>query len=72
MTMTKDTALGTITGTAGITFPWWNEFIHAVTGANQAFVAIMGAFVLILTARKLWMENQIASRRLRDLDDSKQ
>lgn len=66
--MTKDTALGTVTGTAGVTFPWWNDFIHAATGANQLFVAIMGAFVLILTARKLWVENQLASRRLKDLD----
>lgn len=66
--MNKDTAIGTITGTAGVTFPWWNDFIHAVTGANQAFVAIMGALVLILTARKLWMENQIASRKLRELE----
>lgn len=66
--MTKDTVIGTVTGTAGVTFPWWNEMVHAATGANQAFVAIMGAFVLILTARKLWLENQVAARRLRDLD----
>lgn len=66
--MTKDIALGTTTGTAGITFPWWNDLIHAATGANQLLVAVLGLVVLVLTARKLWIENQIARRRLRDLE----
>ncbi|MHA6731640.1 hypothetical protein [Devosia sp. A369] len=66
--MNKENAFGTVTGAAGITFPWWNEFVHAATGANQAFVVVMGAIVLILTARKLWLKGKIASRKLRDLD----
>lgn len=66
--MNKDTAFGTITGTAGITFPWWNDFVHAATGANQFAVATLGLAVLILTVRKVWLENQVASRRLRELD----
>lgn len=60
--------LSTITGTAGTTFPSWNDLVHAVTGANQAFVVVMGAIVLILTAGKLWLEGKIASRKLRDLE----
>lgn len=67
--MDRDTALGTVTGTAGITFPWWNDLVHAATGANQFLIAALGLIVLILTVRKLWMENQITSRRLRDLDE---
>lgn len=64
----KDTTLGAVTGSAGVTFPWWGDFVHTVTGANQFLVAILGLVVLILTARKLWIDNQIAARKLRDLD----
>ncbi|MEQ9634592.1 MAG: hypothetical protein RLW68_00760 [Devosia marina] len=63
----RDTTLGTVTGTAGLTFPWWNEAVHFATGANQFLIALLGLIVLILTARKLWIDNQIAARRLRDL-----
>lgn len=63
----KDTTLGAVTGTAGITFPWWNEIVVFMTGANQFLIALLGLFILGLTARKLWMENQIAAQKLRDL-----
>lgn len=66
--MTKETILGATTGTAGLTFPWWNDFVHVATGANQLLIAVLGLTVLLLTARKLWLENQMASRKLRDLD----
>lgn len=64
----RDTTIGATTGTAGLTFPWWSDFVHVATGANQLLIAVLGLIVLILTARKLWLENQMASRRLRDLD----
>lgn len=67
----RDTTLGAVTGTAGVTFPWWNELVHVATGANQFLIAVLGLVVLIFTARKLWIENQIASRKLRDLHGSK-
>lgn len=64
----RDTTIGATTGTAGLTFPWWSEFIHVATGINQLLIAILGLMVLILTARKLWLENRMTSRKLRDLD----
>lgn len=60
--------VGLVTGTAGATFPFWNEALIWLTGLNQTAVAILGLIVLILTARKIWLENKINSRRLRDLE----
>ena len=59
---------GAVVGTAGATFPLWNELVVLATGINQWVVAIGGFIVLVLTIRKLWMENRIAERKLRELD----
>ena len=59
---------GLVAGGAGVTFPLWNETLSFLTGANQFLIALMGLVVLVLTARKLWLDNQYASRRLRELD----
>lgn len=71
----KDIVLGASTGTAGVTYPWWSDFVSAATGANQLLVGALGVAVLILTLRKLWLEGkkaslerEIASRRLREMD----
>jgi hypothetical protein len=66
--MNKENAFGTITGTAGITFPWWSTVVDVATGANQLLVGMLGLVVLGLTVRKMWLESQIASRKLRELD----
>lgn len=60
--------VGAVVGTAGATFPLWNEVVVLATGVNQWVVAIGGLIVLVLTIRKLWMENRIAERRLREMD----
>lgn len=63
--------VGAVVGTAGATFPLWNEVVVLATGVNQWVVAIGGLIVLVLTIRKLWMENRIAERRLREWDNPK-
>ena len=65
------TITGATTGTAGVTFPWWGQLLDAATTANQLVVGLLGMVVLILTVRKLWLENQVASRRLRDMSDGR-
>lgn len=60
------TVTGFAVGTTGVTFPLWGEFVAWVTGANQVFIVVGGFFVLVLTIRKLWLENKLASRRLRE------
>lgn len=62
------TIIGAAVGTAGTTFPLWNQALAWASGANQWLIAIGGLIVLALTIRKLWIENQIAARRLRDMD----
>lgn len=62
------TIVGGVTGTAGLTFPLWNEFVAYATGVNQLLIAVLGLAVLVLTARKLLRENQRLDReRKRDL-----
>lgn len=51
-----------------MTFPAWSDTVAAISGVNQWLIAIGGLVVLILTIRKLLLENKIASRRLRDMD----
>lgn len=63
------TIAGAVTGTAGLTFPLWNDAVTWLTGANQVMVAIGGIIVLTLTALKLWTEYKLARRRLRDAED---
>ena len=65
------TVAGLVTGTAGVTFPLWNELVAWATGFNQFASAILGLIVLILTARKLWLENRLAAKKLRDEDKGK-
>ena len=62
------TIAGVAVGTASTTFPLWNEAVAWASGANQWVIAIGGLIVLVLTIRKLWIENKIASRRLKDMD----
>jgi hypothetical protein len=63
------TIAGAVTGTAGLTFPLWNDAVTWLTGANQVMVAIGGIIVLTLTALKLWTEYKLARRRLRDAEN---
>ena len=65
------TIAGAVTGTAGVTFPLWHELVVWATGFNQFAIAILGLIVLILTARKLWLENRLAAKKLRDEDKGK-
>lgn len=60
------TATGIITGSAGVTFPLWAETVAIVTGANQFLVSVLGLTILILTARKLWLENRRLDRERRE------
>jgi hypothetical protein len=53
-------------GTAGTTFPWWNSTLEMLGGAWPFVIQGGGLIVLVLTIRKLWIENKIASRRLKD------
>lgn len=62
------TIAGAVAGTAGVTFPLWHELVVWATGLNQFAIAILGLIVLILTARKLWLENRLAAKKLRDED----
>lgn len=62
------TVAGVATGTAGLSFPWWGELLAVATGLNQFALAALGLIVLVLTARKLWLENRLAAKRLRDSD----
>lgn len=64
------TVAGFAVGTTGVTFPLWNDFVAWATGANQLLIAAGGFVVLVLTIRKLWIENKVAARRLRDLEAS--
>jgi len=56
------TAAGLVTGSAGFTFPLWSETVALITGANQFLVSVLGLTVLILTVRKLWLENRRLDR----------
>ena len=60
------TVTGAIAGTAGVTFPLWNDAVSWFAGANQVVVAFLGIIVLSLTALKLWTEYKLARRKLRD------
>lgn len=62
------TVVGAITGTAGLTFPMWNDLVVWATGVNQFLISLLGLAILILTARKLWLDNKLASKKLRDGD----
>jgi len=59
-----ETAGAAALGATGFTFPWWSEIAQAVAGINTFLVSILGIIVLVLTARKLWLENRIAQHRL--------
>lgn len=63
------TITGAIAGTAGVTFPLWNDAVAWFSGANQVLVAFLGLIVLTLTALKLWTEYKLARRRLRDVEN---
>jgi hypothetical protein len=63
------TIAGAVTGTAGVTFPIWNDAVVWFSGANQVLVAFLGVVVLALTALKLWTEYKLARRRLRDAEN---
>jgi len=63
------TIAGAAVGTAGTTFPLWNEWVAFLSGTNQWVIAIGGLVVLGLTIRKLLLENRLAERRLREMDD---
>ena len=63
------TAAGAATGTAGITFPWWNSAIEAMGGAWPLVIQAGGFIVIVLTIRKLVLESRLASRRLREMDE---
>lgn len=60
------TVAGAVTGTAGVTYPLWNDAVVWFAGANQVVVAFLGIVVLSLTALKLWTEYKLARRKLRD------
>lgn len=62
------TIAGAVTGTAGVTFPLWNDAVAWLTGINQGLVAVLGLIVLTLTALKMWAELQLARRKLRDAE----
>jgi hypothetical protein len=62
------TLAGISVGLPAVTFPAWSDTVAAISGVNQWLIAIGGLVVLILTIRKLLLENKIASRRLRDMD----
>jgi len=63
------TVVGAATGTAGITFPWWNSAIEAMGGGWPIVVQAGGFIVIVLTIRKLILESRLASRRLREMDE---
>jgi hypothetical protein len=69
--MTKDNVAGLTAGSLGTTFPWWGQLLEAATSVNQVLVGTLGLIILILTLRKVWIEGQIASRRLRDMDEGR-
>lgn len=56
-------------GATATTFPLWSDAVAWFAGSYQVMVATGGLIVLTLTIRKLILENRIASRKLRDLDD---
>lgn len=60
------TITGIATGTAGLTFPLWNDAVAWFAGVNQVLVALLGLLVLSLTALKLWTEYRVARQNLRD------
>lgn len=68
---TVSTVAGAITGTAGLTFPLWHDVVVWATGLNQFLISLLGLVILILTARKLWLDNKLASKKLRDGDKGK-
>jgi hypothetical protein len=63
------TIAGATTGTAGITFPWWNSTVDALGGAWPLIIQAGGFIVIVLTIRKLILESRLASRRLREMDE---
>ena len=67
----SSTTTGAVVGAAGFSFPLWDETLSVLTGANQILIAALGLVVLVLTARKLWIDTKIATRRLRDLEQQK-
>jgi hypothetical protein len=66
------TIAGAVTGTAGVTFPLWNDAVAWFSGINQVAIALLGLIVLTLTALKLWTEYKLARRRLRDAENGGQ
>lgn len=42
--------------------------VQFITVTHQIVMVLLALLVLILWSRKLWMENQIASRKLKELD----
>lgn len=64
LTTTARLAVG---GTA-TSAPLWSEFVTSLPMVWSFSLSAGGAVVLILTIRKLWLENRIASRRWRDIE----
>jgi len=62
------TITGAVAGTAGVTFPLWNDAVVWFAGVNQVLVACLGLLVLTLTALKMWTELKVARRNLRNLE----
>lgn len=65
------TVAGAATGTAGITFPWWNSAIEAMGGAWPFVVQAGGFIVIVLTIRKLILESRLATRKLQEMDEKR-
>lgn len=63
MSLPDSTSVARLTvGTAGSTFPAWHELLVFVGGAWPFFIQALGFVVLVLTIRKLWLENRKLDR----------
>ncbi len=69
MTTSPTTVAGALVGTSGVTFPLWGDVVSVALNINQGIIVVGGLVVLVLTIRKLLIENRIATRRLREMDE---
>lgn len=56
-------------GAGAGTSPFWSDVVAAMTGLNQALLAIGGLIIVALTIRNLWLKNRILEQQRKDPDN---